>query len=34
MSVLSYKLANCKNCYKCLRECSVKAISMLMQDKI
>lgn len=29
MSVLSYKLANCKNCYKCLRECSVKAISML-----
>lgn len=34
MSVLSYKLANCKNCYKCLRECPVKAISMLNEHAV
>lgn len=27
MDILQFKEANCKNCYKCLRECSVKAIA-------
>lgn len=26
---LNFKQANCKNCYKCLRECPVKAITVL-----
>lgn len=26
MEILRFKEANCKNCFKCLRECSVKAI--------
>lgn len=26
MSILNFKKANCKNCYKCLRNCPVKAI--------
>ena len=34
MGVLDYKIANCKNCYKCLRECPVKAISMLNDQAI
>ena len=29
MSILKFNVDNCKNCYKCLRECPVKAISML-----
>ena len=29
MSILRFKNADCKNCYKCLRECPVKAISMI-----
>ncbi|NTV89758.1 MAG: 4Fe-4S dicluster domain-containing protein, partial [Clostridiales bacterium] len=27
MSIIQYKEANCKNCYKCIRNCPVKAIS-------
>ncbi len=27
MSIIQYKEANCKNCYKCIRSCPVKAIS-------
>lgn len=27
MGILNFKAANCKNCYKCLRSCPVKAIS-------
>lgn len=26
MEVLSFKKANCKDCYKCIRECPIKAI--------
>ena len=26
MDILKFKDANCKNCYKCIRECPVKAI--------
>ena len=26
---LNFKQANCKNCYKCLRECPVKAITVI-----
>ena len=26
MEVLSFRKANCKNCYKCIRECPIKAI--------
>ena len=26
MEVLRFKKANCKNCYKCIRECPIKAI--------
>ena len=26
MKVIDFKSANCKHCYKCVRECSVKAI--------
>lgn len=39
MQYLNFKKANCKNCYKCLRECPVKAITVLghqakiMEDK-
>ena len=29
MSILNSNKANCKNCYKCLRECPVKAISII-----
>ena len=29
MQYLNFKKANCKNCYKCLRECPVKAITVL-----
>lgn len=28
MAILEFKSANCKNCYKCLRECPVKAIKI------
>ncbi|MDD3839139.1 MAG: [Fe-Fe] hydrogenase large subunit C-terminal domain-containing protein [Clostridia bacterium] len=28
MSVINYKKANCVNCYRCIRECPVKAIRM------
>ncbi len=28
MAILEFKPANCKNCYKCLRECPVKAIKI------
>ncbi len=28
MEILRFKPANCKNCYKCLRECPVKAIGI------
>lgn len=28
MQILEFKPANCKNCYKCLRECPVKAIKI------
>jgi iron only hydrogenase large subunit-like protein/uncharacterized Fe-S cluster-containing protein len=28
MSVLKFKKANCKNCYKCIRNCPVKAIEI------
>ena len=28
MEILRFKAANCKNCYKCLRECPVKAIGI------
>ncbi len=27
MSIIQFKQANCKNCYKCIRNCPVKAIS-------
>ena len=27
MDILQFKKANCKNCFKCLRDCSVKAIA-------
>lgn len=27
MSVIQFKQANCKNCYKCIRSCPIKAIS-------
>ncbi len=26
MSIIQFKKANCKNCYKCIRSCSIKAI--------
>ena len=26
MEILRFKKANCKNCYKCIRECPIKAI--------
>ena len=28
MSILSLKKANCKNCYKCIRNCPIKAIEV------
>ena len=28
MSILKFKKANCKNCYKCVRNCPVKAIEV------
>ena len=28
MPVIEFKDVNCKNCYKCLRECPVKAIKV------
>lgn len=28
MSILQFKKANCKNCYKCVRNCAVKAIEV------
>ena len=27
MSIIQFKEANCKSCYKCIRTCDVKAIS-------
>ncbi len=27
MDVLRYQKANCKDCYKCIRRCAVKAIA-------
>jgi ferredoxin len=39
MNVISFKEAKCKNCYKCVRTCSVKAITVkdaqaqIMDDK-
>lgn len=27
MSIIQLKEANCKNCYKCIRNCDVKSIS-------
>ena len=32
MSVLQFKKANCKNCYKCVRNCPVKAIKIENQQ--
>ena len=29
MKILDFEPANCKNCYKCVRNCSVKAIKMI-----
>ena len=29
MSYLNFNSSNCRNCYKCLRECPVKAISVI-----
>lgn len=29
MSFLNFNASNCRNCYKCLRECPVKAISVI-----
>lgn len=29
MKILDFEAANCKNCYKCVRNCSVKAIKMI-----
>ena len=29
MAYLNFNSSNCRNCYKCLRECPVKAISVL-----
>ena len=28
MGILKFKKANCKNCYKCIRNCPVKAIEV------
>ena len=28
MSILRFKKANCKNCYKCIRNCPIKAIEL------
>ena len=27
MSIIQFKEANCKNCYKCIRSCQVKSIA-------
>lgn len=32
MSILQFKKANCKNCYKCVRNCPVKAIRIVEQQ--
>lgn len=32
MSILQFKKANCKNCYKCVRNCPVKAIRVTEQQ--
>ena len=32
MGVLQFKKANCKNCYKCVRNCPVKAIRVIDQQ--
>lgn len=32
MSILQFKKANCKNCYKCVRNCPVKAIRIVDQQ--
>ena len=32
MSILQFKKANCKNCYKCVRNCPVKAIQIVDQQ--
>ena len=28
MSILRFKKVNCKNCYKCIRNCPIKAIEL------
>ncbi len=32
MGILQFKKANCKNCYKCVRNCPVKAIRVVNQQ--
>lgn len=32
MSIINFKEANCKNCYKCVRECPVKSISVVSEQ--
>ena len=32
MGILQFKKANCKNCYKCVRNCPVKAIRVIDQQ--
>lgn len=32
MSIIQFKEANCKNCYKCIRSCPVKAIAFVNQQ--
>ena len=32
MGIIQFKEANCKNCYKCIRSCPVKAITF-QQDQ-
>jgi ferredoxin len=34
MKILDFYPANCKNCYKCVRNCSVKAIKMIDVAKV
>ena len=31
-SILQFRTANCKNCYKCIRNCPVKAIKVTNQQ--
>ena len=32
MKVIDFNNANCKHCYKCVRNCSVKAISVINEQ--